>query len=217
MEYQHLSCKTDKHIATITLMRPDKKNALSSALRSELINCLDKLESDGTKAIIITGAGDTFCAGFDLTEFKNGNMKEIFSHADIYHHRLHICPVPIIAAINGNAYAGGMDLAALCDLRISVGSANFAQPQVKMGIPAAYELLRTLVPESIARDICLTGKKINANQALSYGFLNSVVDQSDLMMEAIKLATTVAESLGSRKMKEVFIGAQPALFGVEYK
>ncbi|MCB1644813.1 MAG: enoyl-CoA hydratase/isomerase family protein [Pseudomonadales bacterium] len=212
MSYQYLICDRQDEIATITLNRPDKKNALSTPLRDEIIACFDALASERTRAIIITGAGETFCAGFDLAEFTTGDPAAIFAHATAYHHKVYNSPVPTIAAVNGAAYAGGLDLAAMCDLRIAVTTARFAQPQVRMGIPAAFELMKTVFPEPVARQLCLTGEPLTASQALGAGFLNQVCEADQLMSRATELATAVAAAKGSTAMRAKIVSAQQNLF-----
>lgn len=204
---------TDEGIVKLTLNRPDQRNALSSALRSELGNRMDELSADDSvKAIVLTGAGVAFCGGFDLKELSEGHTEEIFAEARIYHHKIYNCSKPLIAAVNGAAYAGGMDLAAMCDLRLVAKEAAFAQPQVKMGVPAAFDLMKTLLPESLAREICLTGRKLEPEEALRSGFVNKVVPLAKLMEEAMSMAREIAGATASKAMKASFVTAQPDLF-----
>jgi enoyl-CoA hydratase len=213
MTYEVLNCEQQDQIAIITLNRPDKRNALSRQLREEIVNCLDELrQNENVKAIVLTGAGESFCAGFDLGEFQTGDMQEIFAHATSYHHEVYNSEKPIVAAVNGPAMAGGMDLAAMCDVRVAASNSSFGQPQVKMGIAAAFDLIRTVVPEPLARELCLTGRRMDAMEAAACGFVNLVVEQVDLMDSAIKMASEIAESKGSSSMKSQFRAGQPDLF-----
>jgi len=211
-----LQCEISDGFATLTLNRPDKKNALSSPLRDTIVNTLDQLESHpDVNAILLTANGETFCAGFDLLEIAEGDMEEIFAHATDYHYRFYHCPLPIVAAINGPALAGGFDLAAMCDVRIDVIGAHFSQPQVKMGIPAAYELMAAVLPESVARNLCLTGNPVTAEEMVTYGFLDQVTEANDLLPAAQKVAAQLANNKASRRMKAQMISNQPRLFEVE--
>jgi len=212
MTYQFLTCEEQLGTALITLNRPEKRNALSTALRQEIISCLADLEDGGGGAVVLTGAGSTFCAGFDLSEFTEDNMDQIFSDAAIYHKKVYTFSRPLIAAVNGNAYAGGMDLAAMCDIRIAADSASFGQPQVKMGIPAAYDLIRTLMPDAVAREICLTGRSIDGQEALRLGLVNKLVTDENLIQEAMSLASEVTAAQANGVMKERFLSVQPDLF-----
>lgn len=205
--------KPAEGVVRITLNRPDQRNALSSALRSEIADCMDRLSEDqSVKAVIITGAGSAFCGGFDLKELAGGHTEEIFTQARIYHRKVYTCTKPLIAAVNGPAFAGGMDLAAMCDVRVAAEEAVFAQPQVQMGVPAAFDLIKTLLPESLAREICLTGRKLGVEDALKFGFVSKVVPLAGLPDEALVLAQQMAGAPASGAMKAAFVSLQPDLF-----
>lgn len=213
MAYETLLCETHDGIAVLTLNRPEKRNALSRRLRDEIGECLDQLARDeNVKVVVLTGAGQGFCAGFDLSEFAEGNMEEIFAHARIYHRQVHTFSKPLIAAVNGSAMAGGMDLALMCDLRVAGESTLFGQPQVKMAIPAAFDLVCTVVPEAQAREICLSGRRVGADEAKAIGLVNAVVSDGELMDAALQLAGEIAESAGAAAMKTRFLESQPKLF-----
>jgi enoyl-CoA hydratase/carnithine racemase len=213
MTYEVLNCELQGEVAIVTLNRPEKRNALSRQLRDEIVSCLGELEqNENVKAVIITGSGDSFCAGFDLAEFQSGDMQEIFSHATNYHHKVYNTNKPTIAAVNGPAMAGGMDLAAMCDVRVVATNVTFGQPQVKMGIAAAFDLLRTVVPEPLARELCLTGRKMDAEEAKVCGFVNRIVESEALISAAVQLASDISQSAGSGLMKSQFKASQPDLF-----
>lgn len=213
MLYKTLTCEEHNQVATVTLNRPGKRNALSRELRDEIVSCLNTLgQNEDIKAIVLTGAGASFCAGFDLSEFQTGDMQEIFAHATHYHHEVYNFAKPLIAAVNGPAMAGGMDLAAMCDLRVVAADAIFGQPQVKMGIAAAFDLLTTVIPEPLARELCLTGRTMDANEALNCGFASEIVTQDELLDRARQVATNIAQSKGSAAMKLRFREGQPNLF-----
>lgn len=105
-----------------------------------------------------------------------------------------------------------MDLAVMCDMRIAAETATFGQPQVRLGIAAAYDLIRTVLPEAIARELCLSGRQIDAQEALRVGLVNRVVPGENLLEETRKLAREIAESQASQAMKQHFLTAQPPLF-----
>jgi enoyl-CoA hydratase len=106
-----------------------------------------------------------------------------------------------------------MDLALMCDMRIAGAEAIFGQPQVKAGIPAAFDLVASVVAEPVARDICLTGRLFGAAEALSMGLVNRVADGDDLMESTLALATEIASSPASAAAKAQFLAGQPELFG----
>ena len=123
----------DEGIVTVLLDRPDKKNALSVALRDELSDALERLGADETvRTIVLEAAGDTFCAGFDLKEFAVedvGFQERLWRSADRFHHVFLSCPLPVIAAVQGPALAGGFDVAVMCDIRVAAGDATFGHPE----------------------------------------------------------------------------------------
>jgi len=211
MDYDFLTVKERDGVSIITLNRPNKRNALSTALRQEIVTALEGMEKDDDiKAVVLTGAGPGFCAGFDLSEFQTGDMNDIFAQANIYHYKVYNFKKPIVAAVNGPALAGGMDLAIMCDFRIAVESAIFGQPQVKMGVPAAYDLVRTVLPEGVAREICLTGRRMLSDEALRLGLVNKIVPGDQLIEDATAMALETATS--GAFIKEMIIKSQPDLF-----
>jgi enoyl-CoA hydratase/carnithine racemase len=201
-------------VARLTLNRPESKNALSQALRIELVSQLTALAADDAiEAVILTGAGDVFCAGFDLKELSAGDNATIFADAANYHRVIHRFPKPLIAAITGPALAGGMDLALMCDIRFGTVQARFGQPQVKFGIPAAYPLISSVCDESTARYLCLTGNVIDSDSALARGILaEQFADNAQLQQESLNCATAIAQAKSGRSTKAAFLARQPMLF-----
>jgi enoyl-CoA hydratase/carnithine racemase len=200
-------------VAVLRLDRPDQRNALSKALRDGLVASLDRLATDeAIRAVVITGNGETFCAGFDLKELAAGDAGKIFADAQGYHRVVHTFPKPLLAAVNGPALAGGMDLATMCDLRLAVSSARFGQPQVRLGVPAAFELTRSQMPETMARRLCLTGDVIDAEDAFACGYVSALyADAKALEAGAMEWAGRLAEAGGA--MKAQILASQPRLFG----
>jgi len=201
--------------AVLTLNRPEKRNALSRALRDEIVERLDDLSKNGdARAVVLTGAGPVFCAGFDRSEFAGGGMAEVFADATEYHRRVFTFPKPLIAAVNGPALGGGCDLAAMCDFRLAASSAVFGQPQVRFGAAAAYELMRAVVGAGAAREMCLTGRTLEAEEALRIGLVNRVLGADDLLEAADSLArdlATMPEDV-PESAKRGFVAHQPRLF-----
>jgi len=166
--------------AVVTLNRPERKNALSIALRDAVSDTLDELSSDETlKAVVVTGAGDAFCSGFDLAEFERAAADEAYSRtlwasSDRYHRTVLHFPLPTIAAVNGPAIAGGFDLAVLCDLRVATSTARFAHPERTFG-DVVYSPLRDLVGGAVARELTLGGRELSAAEALEVHLVAEVV------------------------------------------
>lgn len=209
-----LSERPIEGVARLTLNRPDKKNALSQALRTELVSELATLgEDESVEAVVLTGAGDVFCAGFDLKELSQGDSKAIFAEARGYHHAVHTFPKPLIAAVNGAALAGGLDLALMCDIRLGSSNAQFGQPQVRFGIPAAFDLVSSICDQSTARYLCLTGNVMDAGEALSRGIISERYDDgAQLVDAALACAAAIAEGKAGVSMKSSILTMQPALF-----
>ena len=191
-----LELRTAEGIAAVTLNRPDKRNALSIELRETLTAALDEWSSDDSvRAVVITGAPPVFCAGFDLDEFSQADLAQrIKRTSGDYHRALWSFPKPTIAAVNGAAVAGGFDLATLCDMRIASSEASFGHPEVKLGAPPLFTPLRWLVGDGVARDLLLTGRRIDADEALRIGLLSRVVAPGELLAEAAATARVIAEA-----------------------
>lgn len=185
---EHIRVATDADgVATIVLSRPEKKNALSIALRDEVSDAVDALVTDANvRCIVITGAGNLFSAGFDLGEFKlladPAGAARLWESSDRFHHALLGCPLPTLAAVNGPALAGGFDLAVLCDLRIATTTATFAHPEVTFG-DVVYGPLHDLVGGAVARELALTGRSVDAAEALALHLVSAVVAPDDLGAE----------------------------------
>ncbi|MBW2290327.1 MAG: enoyl-CoA hydratase/isomerase family protein [Deltaproteobacteria bacterium] len=203
-------------VAVLTLNRPDKRNALSRALRDELVARLGTLaEADTVRAVVLTGAPPAFCAGFDRSELTGGDMAKVFADATEYHRRVYTFPKPLIAAVNGPALGGGCDLAAMCDFRLAAGTAVFGQPQVRFGAVAAYDLMRAVVGTGPAREMCLTGRTFAAAEAQAIGLVNRVLEPAELQDASLALAREIAalpEGM-AQSAKRGFVAHQPGLFG----
>jgi enoyl-CoA hydratase len=183
-------------IGVITLNRPEKRNAISIEMRREISACLKGWqESEAVGAIIFTGSGEVFTAGFDLSEFTQPALyADIYETSARYHRDIWYFPKPTIAAVNGPALAGGFDLAKLCDLRICSKTAVFGHPEIKFGVPPLLTPLRWIVGEGMARDLCMTGRRIDATEAYRAGLVSEVVDGDKLMESACRLALTILEA-----------------------
>jgi 3-hydroxypropionyl-coenzyme A dehydratase len=216
MGYELLLLDRDPPLATITLNRPEKRNALSHALRLELAEALAEIEADDTISVaVLTGTPPVFCAGFDLSEFKPG--KEVFQDAAVWtsgqlmHERLQAFGKPLVAAINGPALAGGFDIAVQCDVRIASETAVFGHPEIKFGAPTMYSILSQIVGGAVARDLALSGRRIDAAEAHRIGLVSKVVPTESVLEETAAYARVVAEApLDTLKvMKQAIVKANP--------
>ncbi|MFN8026819.1 MAG: enoyl-CoA hydratase/isomerase family protein [Acidimicrobiia bacterium] len=185
-------------VAVLTLDRPERRNALSVALRDEITDRLASLAGDpDLVALVLTGAGAVFCAGFDLGEFDQAAADPIFGQrlwasSDAYHDAVASFPLVTIAAVNGPAIAGGFDLAVLCDLRVAATTTRFAHPEYTVG-DVVYGPLHDLVGGALARDLSMTGRVLDADEALRYGLVSAVVPPGEVLTAALALAERVAQ------------------------
>jgi methylglutaconyl-CoA hydratase len=202
MNYKTLLITFEPGVATVTLSRPDKRNAVSFELVSELLTALDEIERSAAQVVIITGAGKAFCAGMDLDELKSllgkshdENVKDSARMAQLFR-RIYEFPLPTIAAVNGAAIAGGTGIATMCDFTLAVPEAKFGYTEVRIGfVPAIVSaILVWQVGHKIARDLLLTGRLFEAAEAHRYGLLNEVVPAEQLMTRARELAAQIAEN-----------------------
>jgi enoyl-CoA hydratase/carnithine racemase len=210
MTYEFLLCEKKDKVALLTLNRPDKRNALSIALRNEIDQCLAEVEEDESISVaVITGASPSFCAGFDRNEFfsqEPAHLRALIVSTDRFHLRLMNFPKPIVAAINGSAMGGGLDLAVLCDVRIASENAAFSHPEIKFGAPTLFGPLAEIIGGGLARDLCLSGRRIDAQEAHRIGLVSSVVPLDRLLDEAMAIANSIAEApLGALKAVKAMI------------
>jgi 2-(1,2-epoxy-1,2-dihydrophenyl)acetyl-CoA isomerase len=189
-------------VATLTLSRPDKLNSFTRAMHEELSKALDQVEGSNARAVVITGAGRGFCAGQDLADldFTPGATTNLGALIDRYFNplvrRLQALPLPVIAAVNGIAAGAGANLAMACDLIVAARSASFVQAFVKIGLvpdSGGTWLLPRRVGEARALGLALTGDKLGAEQAETWGLVWKVVDDEQLQSAALKLATQLAQ------------------------
>ena len=191
MSLEFLQYAVADRIATITINRPDKLNALSAAVIAELGVAIDQAVADQAVAgVILTGAGRAFVAGADISELSGQTPLEGVERArfgqEIFG-RFERSPKPVIAAVNGFALGGGCELAMACHLRIAGESAKFGQPEVKLGIIPGYggtQRLPRLVGTGRALQLLMTAEIIDASEALRIGLVNKVVPNADLIATA---------------------------------
>jgi len=189
------------NITTITLNRPDKRNAISYELIDDLIAALHQAANASPSIVILTGAGSAFCAGMDLDNLKQligrsdeQNLRDSQTMAGLFR-ALYDFPKVTIAAVNGAAIAGGTALATLCDFTLAVPEAKFGYTEVRIGfvpgIVSSY--LIASVGEKVARDLLLTGRLFDAEEAHQMGLVREVVAADQLMSRARELAQELME------------------------
>ena len=202
MNYKTIQLAYEPGVATITLNRPDKRNAISFELIDDLLRALKEVESSDAIVLIVTGAGKAFCSGMDLENLKaligrtpEENLEDSATMVRLFR-TLYEFPKATIAAVNGAAIAGGTGLALLCDFTLAVPEAKFGYTEVRIGfVPAIVSsfLLRQ-VGDKLARDLLLTGRIIGAEEAERMGLVNEIVAPESLMARARELAAQLMEN-----------------------
>jgi enoyl-CoA hydratase len=192
-------------VLVLTLNRPGKRNALSAdlltALEAQLRAALD---DTGTRAIVLTGTDPAFCAGVDLDGIAAGVQ---FPESGV--RRLQASPVPVIAAVNGAAITGGLELALACDFRIGSERARFADTHARMGVTPGWGMTSRLpqaVGQAWARQMSLTGEFVEATTALRIGLLNELVSHERLIDRAIALGSAIARTdpAAARRIRDLY-------------
>jgi enoyl-CoA hydratase len=192
--YKNIRVEITDGIGVLTIDRPKVSNAIDRETAGEIATALAELSTThGAGVVILTGAGDrAFVAGADLGELRMRRRDEALAAiASIAGRAVEDCPIPVIAAVNGAAMGGGCELSLACDLRIAASHATFGQPEVGLGIiPAAgaTQRLPRLIGLGRAKHMILTGDTIDAQTALAWGLVSSVVAGPELMSEARRLA-----------------------------
>ena len=213
MDFHDLRATVNDQVGTITLNRPAKKNALTTRLLTEITGCLSGWANDSAvRAVVFHGEGACFCAGFDRAELLSGEpgvLRPLYEASKVYHRAVWHFPKPTIAAVAGYALGGGFDLAALCDLRLAAEGTMFGHPEVKFGAPPLATPLRWIVGDGWARDLCLRGRRIDAQTALRIGLVTEVVEPGALLDRAHLVAQEILEApdLSLAPTKAFFLAA----------
>jgi enoyl-CoA hydratase len=198
--YETIKLAKEGAVATLTLNRPDKLNALNEALLRELLAALDELDRDaGVQVAILTGAGDkAFAAGADIAAMSELSTTRAKAFADLGHTigaRLEGVRFPVIGAVNGFALGGGCELALACDFLYASDKAKLGQPEVNLGVIPGFggtQRLARRVGIGRARELCYTGDMIGAEEALRIGLVNAVVPHAELMPRVNTVANKIA-------------------------
>jgi len=206
MAYDTILYEKEDGAGIITMNRPKRRNALSPALVREMTDALEKIRDDETiNAVIITGGEKFFCSGMDLKEPSENLLDEI---RDL-NKMIENFQMPVIAAINGQCVAGGLEMAISCDLRIAAEDATLGLPEIQFGalaIGGATQRLPRLIGMGKAKELHFTGEPIDAQEAYRIGLVNKTVPATSVMDEAKKMAGTLAlRSLSALKMAKFLI------------
>lgn len=197
-EAKELVVEVKEGIAVLALNRPKVHNAISMNMRRLLGQALEELNlNDDVRVLILTGVGKSFCAGVDLKERKGMSEREVLKLREkgpVNQMKIINLFKPVIAAINGNALAGGLELALACDIRIASETAVFGLPEISLGIipgGGGTQLLPRLIGDAQAREMILTGGRIDAQKAERMGLVSRVVVPEELMNVAVDIASKI--------------------------
>jgi len=204
-------------IRTITLNRPERRNAMTPEMQDELLAAMQEAAAGACRVVVFAGAGESFCAGLDLSVLQQMNDKPEAEHrADAERvarlfRTLYELPKPTIAAVHGAAVAGGTGLATICDFTLAVPAAKFGYTEVKIGfVPALVSAFLTLqIGEKRARDLLMTGRLFSAEEAHRVGLVNEVVQPENLQVRVVEIADELkANSPGSIAATKRLLAAQ---------
>jgi methylglutaconyl-CoA hydratase len=199
VEYVTLVVAEEAEVRTITLNRPERRNAMTPEMQEELIAAMEEAAASDCRVVVFAGAGEAFCAGLDLSSLQGMNDKPAAEHtADAERiarlfRMLYELPKPTIAVVHGAAIAGGTGLATICDFTLAVPGSKFGYTEVRIGfVPALVSAFLTLqIGDKRARDLLLTGRMFSAEEAHRLGLVNEVVEVGRLPARTLELAGTL--------------------------
>jgi enoyl-CoA hydratase len=202
-EEKHLLVERDGHVMTLTMNRPEARNAFGLKMLAELADAWAEVEADTeVRVVILTGAGGNFCAGSDLKAMSGGyadplaqrfkDDPDLHWRALLRHHRPR---VPVIAAVEGYAFAGGTEILQGTDLRVAAKGAQFGVTEVRLGLfplGGSTVRLRRQIPHTVAMDMLLGGRILSAEEAYHFGLVGRLVEKGEALAEAKKIAAQIA-------------------------
>lgn len=200
MEYENILFQVEDGIATITFNRPKALNALNAPLVKDLRDAVEKIDADDSvRCVILTGSGDkAFVAGADISELAKFNPLQAKNHIEFVQSTfdyLQKLRIPVIAAVNGFALGGGLEVAMACDFIYASDNAKFGLPEINLGVLPGFggtQRLPRMIGPNLAKEMLYTGKMIDSDEAKSIGLVNNVFAQDQLMDAVMKTAKTIA-------------------------
>ncbi|MBN1093297.1 enoyl-CoA hydratase/isomerase family protein [Blastococcus sp. TML/M2B] len=204
------------HVRVLTLDRPERRNALSTDVQADLVEeLLDAAEGGTVRALVLTGNGPAFCAGFDLKEIRAQDERGERFRPPMGRPGRSIfevvteTPIPVVAALQGHAVAGGFELALACDLRVAAPGIKLGLPEATIGMGANFGsvVLPKRIPMGIALEMLLVGEYVSSEDAERWGLVNRIVDTDDVLPTALALAEKIAGNapISVRRMKETAV------------
>lgn len=196
MEYQFLLIDVADKVATVTINRPDKGNALSPAVLEEIVSSFTSLaEREDVSVVVFTGGERYFSAGFDLNEIRKLEKISNEAYTALFHRAYRavlFCPQPVIAAVGGPAIAGGFDLTMMCDIRYASTRAKFGQREVALSLPPILDPLWRIIGLGRAREVALTGRIYDVAEAERMGYVSRVYPEGALLTSVAAIAAEMA-------------------------
>jgi enoyl-CoA hydratase len=193
-------------VATITLDRPESRNALNRAMCEDLVSAAAAAVADDARLVLVRGAGPVFCAGADLKERKDMSVDEVRNRrlrGFAAYHALESLPMPTVAVVHGAAIGSGSEIAAACDFIVATPDATFSTPEALWGTVGATQRLARVLGKRLAKDLMFTGRKLTAEDAMRAGLVTRIVDAGSLDAALADLAQTIlkASAAGLRQAK----------------
>ena len=196
MDYQFLLIDVADKVATVTINRPDKGNALSPAVLEEIVSSFTGLaEREDVSVVVFTGGERYFSAGFDLNEIRKLEKVSNEAYTALFHRAYRavlFCPQPVIAAVGGPAIAGGFDLTMMCDIRYASTRAKFGQREVALSLPPILDPLWRIIGLGRAREVALTGRIYDVAEAERMGYVSRVYPEGALLTSVAAIAAEMA-------------------------
>ena len=222
---EEIFCSVQNGIATVTLNRPEKRNALNSVVLEGLVSCFNQLEQNkDVRVVVLRGEGKAFCSGLDLRELSQRQGPEGDPEAGVtkIFHQIEQSRHPTIAMVNGDALAGGCELALHCDLRVAADAARFGMPLARLGLIVPFPLgckLVEIIGPAFTRQILFTGQPVDARRAYEMGMVHQVVPLAELERTTYDLARTIADNapLSLAGMKATVLRAASLREQIEHK
>jgi enoyl-CoA hydratase len=207
MTFSTITYGVEGGVATITLNRPDARNALNRAMCEELVAaCSAAANDDIVRLVLVRGAGPVFCAGADLKERKDMSVDEVRNRrlrGFAAYNAIEALPMPAIAVVHGAAIGSGSEIAAACDFIVATPEATFATPEALWGTVGATQRLARVLGKRLAKDLMFTGRKLTAEEAKIAGLVTRIVEPGKLDAALAELAATIgkASAPGLRQAK----------------
>ena len=195
MTYEAIEVERKDRIAILRFNRPSKLNSMSEQLKKETVQALEELaDDDSVRAVVLTGNGRAFSAGYDLegeTPTEVRELRKAVMSSDVFAHAVWSFPKPLIAAVHGFCLAGACEIAMVCDMTVATESCKFGEPEIRFGVSSTL-IMPWVLPMKITKELLMGGSMITAQRAYEVGLVNRVVPDDELMPAAEKLAGLMA-------------------------